>query len=78
MGLICAYKNKPDVFDQSDLDLFEGMSEHLSMVLENARSVEETKIKSITDGLTGLYNKGFFIDTLQAELDKALRYKREL
>lgn len=78
VGLICAYKNKPDVFDQSDLDLFEGMSEHLSMVLENARSVEETKIKSITDGLTGLYNKGFFIDTLQAELDKALRYKREL
>lgn len=78
VGLICAYKNKPDVFDQSDLDLFEGMSEHLSMVLENARSVEETKIKSITDGLTGLYNKGFFIDTLEAELDKALRYKREL
>ena len=78
VGLICAYKNKPDVFDQSDLDLFEGMSEHLSMVLENARSVEETKIKSITDGLTGLYNKGFFIDTLEAELEKALRYKREL
>lgn len=78
VGLICAYKNKPDLFEQSDLDLFKGMSEHLSTVLENARFVEETKIKSITDGLTGLYNKSFFLDTLKAELDKASRYKREL
>ncbi|MDT8318630.1 MAG: diguanylate cyclase [bacterium] len=78
VGIICAYKDKPDIFDQADLDLFEGMSEHLSTVLENAKSVEETKIKSITDGMTGLYNKSFFVDTLKAELDKALRYKREL
>ena len=78
VGLICAYKNNPDIFDRSDLDLFIGMSDHLSIVLENARFVEETKIKSITDGLTGLYNKRFFIDTLNSELDKASRYKREL
>ncbi|MBE9536963.1 MAG: diguanylate cyclase [Proteobacteria bacterium] len=77
-GLICAYKNKPDHFDLSDLKLFEGMAEHLTVVLNNAKLVEETRIKAIRDSLTGLYNRRYFNETLEKEYEKALRHERYL
>ncbi len=78
MGLICAYKNEPGVFEPSDLELFNSMAEHLSVALQNATLFEETKLKAIQDSLTGLYNKGYFLESLAAELEKSERYNRAL
>jgi len=77
-GLICAYKNRPDHFDLSDFKLFEGMAEQLTVVLNNAKLVKETKIKATRDGLTGLYNRGFFNESLEKEHEKAVRHGRDL
>lgn len=40
---------------------------------------EETLLRSAnTDALTGLYNRGFFQNTISREFERALRYQREL
>lgn len=73
MGLICAYKDRPAHFDETDLKLFDSVAEHLAVALENARLFEKTKRQAITDGLTGLYNKRYFIETLDKEIERARR-----
>lgn len=39
---------------------------------------EQLRIKSVTDGLTGLYNHQFIIETLQKESKRSHRYSEEL
>ena len=78
LGLICGYKDKPNRFDRSHEQLFNSVAEHVCLALENARLFEETKMMAITDGLTGLYNKQFFIDKLDLEMERARRKKHDL
>ncbi len=78
LGLICAYKDKPSNFRPTDLNLFNSVAEHLAIALENARLFEKTKKMAITDGLTGLYNKRFFIDVMGTELTRAKRCEHAL
>ena len=78
LGLICVYKDKPESFKSSDLNLFESVAEHLAVALENTRMYERTKQMAITDGLTGLYNKRYFLDTIEAEITRSKRCDQEL
>ncbi len=39
---------------------------------------EEIYLMTIKDGLTGIYNKRFFLEALEREMSRAQRYKREL
>ncbi len=78
LGLICAYKDKPEKFKPTDLNLFESVAEHLAVALENTRMFEQTKHMAITDGLTGLYNKRFFLDTIEAEIERSKRCNQDL
>jgi len=78
LGLICAYKDRPDKFKPTDLNLFESVAEHLAVALENTRMFEQTKHMAITDGLTGLYNKRFFLDTIKSEIERSKRYDENL
>lgn len=70
------------------------MDSLLLYLVEKARDELETKVKertlelmeanrilnelSVTDGLTGLYNHRYFIRALEAEYQRAVRYKRSL
>ena len=70
------------------------MDSLLLHLVEKARDELETKVKertlelmeanrilnelSVTDGLTGLYNHRYFIRALEAEYQRAVRYKRSL
>ncbi|MBI5328134.1 MAG: diguanylate cyclase, partial [Deltaproteobacteria bacterium] len=78
IGLLCAYKNKPGVFERTDLELLKAVAENVAVALENARLYKETKVMAITDGLTGLYNRRFFVTRLKQEISRAERYNRPL
>ncbi len=73
LGLICAYKDRPSHFDETDLKLFDSVAEHLAVALENARLFEKNKRMAITDGLTGLFNKRHFLEMLDKEIERAKR-----
>ncbi len=78
LGLICAFRNKPKEFQFSDLKLFNSVAEHLAIAMENARLFEKTKQMAITDGLTGLYNKRFFLEIIHSEVERAKRCEHDL
>ncbi|RCK81716.1 MAG: diguanylate cyclase/phosphodiesterase (GGDEF & EAL domains) with PAS/PAC sensor(s) [Candidatus Ozemobacter sibiricus] len=52
----------------------ETLRHHLSLIIEKQRLFEQ----AITDGLTRLYVRRFFLATLEKELARARRYKTEL
>jgi len=78
LGLICAFKDAPANFKYSDKKLFNNVAEHLAIALENARLFEQTKKMAITDGLTGMYNKRYFTDVFNAEVERAKRCDHQL
>ncbi|MBI3398721.1 MAG: diguanylate cyclase [Deltaproteobacteria bacterium] len=78
LGLLNVFKNRPQVFDLKDMELMTAVAEHVALALENARLYKETKLMAITDGLTGLYNHRFFIQKVEEEVKRALRYNHPL
>ncbi|MBI5893406.1 MAG: diguanylate cyclase [Deltaproteobacteria bacterium] len=78
LGLLCAFKNRPETFEWHDLELFTTVAEHIAVSMENVRLYQETKLQAITDGLTGLYNHRFFRANLTVEIERASRYGHKL
>lgn len=77
IGVINAYRVR-EVFDEPSFELLIAAAGQIGMALENARLFEETKILSITDGVTSLYNHRYFRERLEEEFERAKRYKRPL
>lgn len=78
LGLLCAFKDRPETFEWHDLELFTTVAEHIAVSMENVRLYQETKLQAITDGLTGLYNHRFFRAHLTVEIERASRYGHKL
>ncbi len=78
LGVLAAFRAKPNVFGKEDMDLLVSVSEHVAAALENARLYTEVKQLAITDGLTGLYNHRHFRERLKDETTRASRYSRPL
>ncbi|HDD35248.1 MAG TPA: GGDEF domain-containing protein [Candidatus Desulfofervidus auxilii] len=51
---------------------------HASIILENAYLYEKIRLSSITDALTGLYNRRYFMERLEIEWERAKRYQRPI
>jgi diguanylate cyclase (GGDEF)-like protein len=71
-------KRSHEPFGFDDLRLLEAIAGHAAVALGNARRYEETLRRAQRDGLTGLANHAHFVSTLEIEIERALRYGREL
>jgi diguanylate cyclase (GGDEF)-like protein len=78
IGIVNAYKLGGESFDTAAFELLMAASNQVGIALENARLFEETRFLSITDGLTALYNRRYFMERLAEEFDRSKRYKRQL
>ena len=65
-------------FHQKDVDLLEFVSAQVSQVIERKRLEEEILSLSLTDELTGLYNRRGFNVLAEQELKLAFREKRNM
>lgn len=66
-----------EVFSQEDMTFLQHFASCASIALQGAqycRALEEMRTLSITDCLTGLFNRRYFDDRLFEELQRALRY----
>jgi len=63
-------------FQPSDVALLEAAASHIAVALDKAQLHADTKLRAITDGLTGLYNHAHFFQRLAEEIDSSKRYKR--
>ena len=76
IGVLNAHKTKRSSFGKDDIHLFEAVSEHVAIALENARQYQRTKELSNRDDLTGLYNRRYFFERFEREVERAKRYNR--
>jgi diguanylate cyclase (GGDEF)-like protein len=66
------------ILQSYDLDLLRSLASQIAMTIAHANQVMTMKTEASTDGLTGLYNYRYFINVLQQEFKRALRYNRPL
>ena len=78
VGLIGGLADKPRDFTGEELDLLTTVASQAGLLVENAQLLEKTKLLSITDGLTSLYNHRHFQDKLIVEVKKAEKDKKPL
>jgi diguanylate cyclase (GGDEF)-like protein len=76
IGVLNAHKPDPQAFIPADLELFETVAAQLAAALQNAQLYQQTKELSARDELTGLFNRRYLFEALEAEVQRARRYRR--
>ncbi|MBI5232114.1 MAG: GGDEF domain-containing protein [Coriobacteriales bacterium] len=66
------------VFDSAELDRLRGMADQAALAVQNAILHGELERLSVTDRLTGLFNRGYFEQRLDGEVSRAQRYGHRL
>ena len=59
-------------------DMLTRIGEVVSMLIDNLRLNRELKRQSTVDVLTGVYTRSFFLQRVEAEVERAVRYDRAL
>ena len=70
IGLIAALSEKEGEFTSQKLDILTIISAEAGLIVENAHLLEKTKLLSITDGLTEIYNHRHFQECIRKEIEK--------
>jgi two-component system cell cycle response regulator len=71
---VLGYYGKPAPFDPEDVDSLEILVRQAETAIENSFLYEEAVRLSLTDGMTGLWNRRQFDLRLEAELSRAVRF----
>jgi diguanylate cyclase (GGDEF)-like protein len=76
IGVLNAHKPEPQAFVRNDIDQFQSVGNQVAVALENAQLYQRTKELSSRDELTGLFNRRYFFEHLETEIQRARRYRR--
>ncbi|MFQ6007351.1 MAG: sensor domain-containing diguanylate cyclase [Candidatus Zixiibacteriota bacterium] len=74
IGVLAAESNKADQFTERDVQMLSIVARSAALALENAELHKKTEGLTIIDELTEAYNYRYFIQKLQEEKRRALRY----
>ncbi|MBI5238267.1 MAG: diguanylate cyclase [Deltaproteobacteria bacterium] len=75
VGIIYVNDFKKRQFRSEDISLFSLLCIYAALTIERVKSIEEMRLLSITDGLTGLYNHRFLMENMQKEIQRAVRHE---
>ncbi len=78
IGVINLYRMKNNSFSNQERILLSKVADQIGKVIEKTLIYKHTKELSITDELTGLYNRRYLNQRLDREVVRAKRYKRPL
>jgi two-component system cell cycle response regulator len=79
IGVIALYgRAVPEAFRDEDAESLASFAAQASVAIENVLLHQETERLSITDGLTGVWNRRYLELTLRKEIDRAQRFDRPL
>ncbi len=74
VGILYVNDFKARRFRAEDISLFSLLTIYAGLTIERVKKIEDIRLLSITDGLTGLYNQRYFMEQLQKELKRAQRH----
>ncbi|MCL4557732.1 MAG: diguanylate cyclase [Deltaproteobacteria bacterium] len=78
IGVLNVSNNIPNSFTKKDMDFLVSICAQIAVVIENSRLYEKTKELSITDDLTGMFNRRYMRAVLDKEWERAKRYGKPL
>ncbi|HWC31566.1 MAG TPA: diguanylate cyclase, partial [Actinomycetota bacterium] len=79
LGVIALYgRSVPDPFRKHDVDTLASFAAQTSVAIENVLLHEEAERLSITDGLTGIFNRRYLQLSLRREIERAQRFGRSV
>lgn len=78
VGVLNVHRAEKDSFTPDDENLFSAVAEQVAVAVERANTYEKTRELSIKDSLTGLYNRRYFFDYMEKEIERAKRSDRPL
>jgi diguanylate cyclase (GGDEF)-like protein len=74
LGVLQAINKLEGTFETDDMVILHALANQIAMAIENAKLYQD----SISDGLTGLYQRRYFEIRLREEFDRARRYEHRL
>ncbi len=78
VGVLYVNDFKKRRFRAEDISLFSLLTIYAGLTIERVKTLEETRLLSITDGLTGLHNQRYLMEQMQKEIQRAARHKHPL
>lgn len=78
LGVLNVESDVVDAFDEDEAMLLQALASQLAVALELYRTRTELARQSITDALTGVYNRRYLDRLLQSERDRAERFDRPI
>lgn len=78
IGVLDAESEEPGAFGEAELLTLSMIAQQAGAVLQTVQLHEETRRLSITDSLTGLYNRRHFVSQLEEHVRRARRYEESL
>lgn len=78
IGYFSFFSTKRNAFQKKSEDIIRLLAQNFSMVFQLMLLNVETKELAITDGLTKLYNKRYFLEILEKEFERAKRFNLDL
>lgn len=78
MGVVNFGRDQTEGFSTHDVKMLTLVANQIALGLANAKLYTQTRELSVTDELTGVYNRRHFGQVLQLEWKRAVRFKREL
>ncbi|MBN2013390.1 sensor domain-containing diguanylate cyclase [candidate division KSB1 bacterium] len=78
IGVLNLYRKEVRSFSNRDIRLLSKIAEQIAKVIDKTLLFKQTKEMSVTDELTGIYNRRYFNQRFEREVVRAKRYKRPL
>lgn len=78
LGIITIYRSTPYVFNKTEVALLQDLAFFITHHLYKLVSIENAQELAFSDGLTGIFNRRYFDQRYQREIQRAKRYTRTL
>ena len=78
VGVMFLQSDDPEVFSSENLPLINHCAEQVAMALTNLRLRDKLQNQAVRDGLSGLYNRRYLLETLEREVQRALREEKAI
>ena len=70
-GVLALGSYEPNAFNRADLELLSNLARHAALAIENVDRQAELTERARLDGLTGVYNHGYFLEILKSQAEDA-------
>lgn len=78
VGVMCLYRKAPNSFTKDEVELLRKIAGQVAMVIDRIVQYQHHRELSMTDELTGVFNRRYFNQRFDREMQRALRYDRPL